>query len=68
MTFEANAGMRSWLTELPEGDPVQNAWQKVLMAVHEHFCDTADVEPWAFELPKGKAVESANTTIGTNRE
>ncbi|GAA3897057.1 hypothetical protein GCM10022228_04800 [Halomonas cibimaris] len=52
--FEANPGMRSWLTDLPEDDSVQHAWQRILTAFHEHCCRRADVNAWDFQLPSGK--------------
>lgn len=52
--FEANPAMRSWLTDLPEDDSVQHAWQRIITAFHQHCCDKAGVASWDFQLPKGK--------------
>lgn len=64
--FEANAAMRSWLTDLPHDSPVQKAWQVIIEALHNHMCKKASVEPWEFNLPRGtdeKSVEYSDIEV-----
>ncbi|WP_340162434.1 MULTISPECIES: acylphosphatase [Halomonadaceae] len=53
--FEANASMRSFLIDTDQNTPENEAARKVIVAVHDHFCEKAGIEPWAFQLPAGKS-------------
>jgi hypothetical protein len=60
VVFEINPAMRNWVNQLPEGDHVQQAWARITQAAHATFAQCADVEPWAFVIPKGKASAPEN--------
>ncbi len=53
--FEANASMRSFLTDTAENTAEHKAARAVIEAAHARFCDRAGIEPWDFQLPRGKA-------------
>ncbi|GAA3902361.1 hypothetical protein GCM10022228_11010 [Halomonas cibimaris] len=55
VVFEINPAMRNWVNQLPEGDHVQQAWNRITQAAHQYFVETGDVDPWAYVLPKGQA-------------
>ncbi|WP_339885706.1 tetratricopeptide repeat protein [Vreelandella maris] len=56
VVFEVNPAMRNWVSDLPEGDHVQQAWKHITVAAHDNFAEVGTVESWDYQLPKGKAL------------
>lgn len=54
--FEANASMRSFLTDTAENTAEHEAARAVIDAAHTRLCERAGIPAWAFDLPPGKAL------------
>lgn len=57
LIFEANAGMRNRLDDLPLGDDRRDAFEAVINSAHHNFCEKSGIEPWDFKLPAPKTTK-----------